>query len=531
MGRVHTYANTAAAVAVQMDRALTARPGEPHRLAAESEIAFTAHRLGCVPTKAAPTPLDCDLSFAYEAGALQWGHFVESWLIVLQEAGLRTGAARGGRGSGWPLDGKLDAWRPPSLSDGGGPAVWQLRLPNGDRIAYSKRLAALGVTRLIDVYGGHESPGAASWATWEQVEQRLLIGTATPLDKWIKLVSDDYRRLITELRRIGEARRWLVWFHGLQGDAPVRESPAVERRLRAVQAGSPIKTVLDAKESGLEGDTDPEYLVEWQGFDDESEREWVSSATVEHHWGLHEWLGSEPDRRAAAREAMDSVRARRGVAHFLFADEAVRVLGERTSRALFEGDDKRLHGRDTDVLRLVETLQTWAARVSQPARAADNLKDDRAAERELRWEVAEEQTFFGGQLRSDAAGDGALHDGVAPGVRDALAAAVADDDGEEDSVGAMPESGGASGFLPEDAREAWHEDPEATRGRVPSLAPGSASEIDWAEHERGRARLLDVRDLRHALRGDSVASLWVWRSEEERQGHRRVALQAVKHPA
>jgi hypothetical protein len=146
MGRMHTYAQSGTAVAVQIDRALSARQGEPHRFAAESEIALTAHRLGCVPTRSSPTPLDCDYSFVYDAGALRWGHMIESWITVLQQARVRTRSTAGGTKGGSPLDATLAAWSTGRAADGGGPSLWLLKETSGTRTPYSKRLVSIGVT-------------------------------------------------------------------------------------------------------------------------------------------------------------------------------------------------------------------------------------------------------------------------------------------------------------------------------------------------------------------------------------------------
>ena len=58
LGLHHVYVHTGAATVLHVDKALRGRMGAPHRLALESELALTAHRLGFVSTWQEPTPLD-----------------------------------------------------------------------------------------------------------------------------------------------------------------------------------------------------------------------------------------------------------------------------------------------------------------------------------------------------------------------------------------------------------------------------------------------------------------------------------------
>ena len=178
--------------------------GSHDGLAAQSELALTAHRLGCVPTSAAPTPLDCDSSFAYEAGTLRWGHFIESWLIVLGHARVRTRNTGASRGTAQPLDAGLPAWSPPpTAADGGGPSIWMLVCDNGRRVTYSSRLAraraSLGIVRLIDAYGGRDELGEPRWWTWGEVRSYYVVQCAEPLPSWLRQVQLEYSRLLREL--------------------------------------------------------------------------------------------------------------------------------------------------------------------------------------------------------------------------------------------------------------------------------------------------------------------------------------------
>ena len=354
MGRLHTFAITGAAVAVQMDRALSARPGEPQGHTVQSEVALTAHRLGCVPTADAPSPLDCDFAFAYDAGALRWGHAVESWLIVLGDARIRTRYTGANRGTLQPLDGSLPAWRPPTAVDGGGPAIWLVARPGGRRVEYSSRLASIGVVRLVDIYGGRDVDGEPRWMTWGEAQSYYVVQCAEPRPAWMRRVRREYERLIDELGDADEARHWLSWYDNLVlGERP-DESSEVALRLRLMRQGWPASQVLDAKESGIIGNDDPDYLVHWHGLPD-SERSWEGTEAVLHHWRRHEVWADDNARHADARVAMAAAR-KGGVAPFHFRTAAERGLGDGVWAALRSGEPNRLEGKDEEVVAALELL-------------------------------------------------------------------------------------------------------------------------------------------------------------------------------
>ena len=521
MGRLHTFATTGAAIAVQMDRALSARPGEPQGHAVQSEIALTAHRLGCVPTEDAPSPLDCDFGFAYDAGGLRWGHVVESWIIVLGHARVRARYTGANRGTRQPLDGGLPAWSPPTPLDGGGPAVWTLTDGHGGRIRYSSRLAALGVVRLVDVYGGRDAGGAPRWRTWEETQAYYVVQCGEPQPAWLQRVRREYEQLMVDLAGQREACQWLSWYDEMALGRLPEEAAGVALRLAAMRDGWPVSHIVDVKDSGIAGDDDPDYLVHWHGLD-EQERSWEGTSSVLHHWRVHQQWSDDRARRADAVAAMATARAA-GVAPFHFRTAAERGLGEGVWSALRSGAPNRLEGRDEQVVAALQLLEQHARRVSAPRSASMNLVDDRERVATLEWTVESAQTFFGGQLTRAPLGDGveAARRRTAR-AEAAIAADLGDDgaDGDDAGRGGVPVTDAADeAYAPWAVGELWPPHLAVGRGRVPSLAPRDADERERVAAAAAPVRA-DVSDLRMALERGGGSQRWRWADEDEAARYR-----------
>ena len=212
LGQTHSYAHTAAATCLHVDKALRAPPGEPHRVAMEASLALTAHRLGFVSSAAAPTPLDWTPSYATDV--LRHEYTIEAWLLSLQRAGMRTrhahsdaaAAARAQRGrppaSATPMDHLLQFNTPPD--DGGGPVVWECV----DARVFSRELCQLGIVRAVDMYGGRQQ-GRGRWMTWGEVQ-----GYYAPeltLRSSMRAAEAQYMALVASLTS-SEADVWLQWF-------------------------------------------------------------------------------------------------------------------------------------------------------------------------------------------------------------------------------------------------------------------------------------------------------------------------------
>ena len=109
----------AAALCDELSRALAGRDGEPARLAIESQIALTCHRLGFEPTEACPTPLEWWP--AHLVGHLSEEMIGEAWLLYRMRAGV------GCRHSGAPSQGALsrEAWLVVGERRASSPLLWE----------------------------------------------------------------------------------------------------------------------------------------------------------------------------------------------------------------------------------------------------------------------------------------------------------------------------------------------------------------------------------------------------------------------
>ena len=284
------WCTAAAALCDEVARGLAGRDGEPARLALESLVALTCHRLGYEPSRTCPTPLEWFPT--HLMAHLSEELVVEAWLLYR----LRTGV--GARHSGATSQGALvrAAW---VISDerAASPLLWEQL-----GCTFSRRLCALGLVRLADVYGGTgdgaaesagDGPGGGGggddrgdegaisggrWLLWEEVQEIYGGGGVvfTPAD------AREYARLVRELdgRSLSRARRPLFGA-GPGVDAPqtpatiewrtrrARQRPGVDAELRLARewlrrrasGALPVEAVRAARRCG----DGLEFLVREQG--------------------------------------------------------------------------------------------------------------------------------------------------------------------------------------------------------------------------------------------------------------------------
>ena len=99
----HAYESTATATLRHVDKGLRAPPLHPHRVAIESQLAWSAWGFGWVPTAQEPTPLDW-VPEEHERAQMKDEFVMEAWWLAKWAAGLKTHNSGAGRGTGFPLD-------------------------------------------------------------------------------------------------------------------------------------------------------------------------------------------------------------------------------------------------------------------------------------------------------------------------------------------------------------------------------------------------------------------------------------------
>lgn len=90
-----TWPHAAAALVVEMDRAINAEATAPVRVAAASRVGSEYWRLGWRPSAEEPVPLAWDSLSQHTAGMLVEEGVVEAYVMYLGMAGLQTRAAAG----------------------------------------------------------------------------------------------------------------------------------------------------------------------------------------------------------------------------------------------------------------------------------------------------------------------------------------------------------------------------------------------------------------------------------------------------
>ena len=117
MDLAHAYESTGGATIRHVDKGLRAPPLAPHRVALESQIAWSAWGLGWLPTKEEPTPLDWEPT-AGDLAQMKDEFIVEAWWLAREAAGLVTRNTGAGRGTGFHLDPGIALYE--QTCDGGG---------------------------------------------------------------------------------------------------------------------------------------------------------------------------------------------------------------------------------------------------------------------------------------------------------------------------------------------------------------------------------------------------------------------------
>ena len=269
MGIEPAVCTAAAALCDEVARGLAGRDGEPARLALESLIALTCHRLGYEPSEACPTPLEWFPT--HLVAHLSEELIVEAWLLYR----LRTGI--GARHSGATSQGALarEAWVV-SSERATSPLLWEQL-----GCTFSKRLCALGIVRLADVYGGRVDDGEVGggrWLTWDEVRDIYGGGGVafTPAD------AREYERLLREL----DGRSLLRGGEAMLGACPplpatiawrerrARQRPEVDDELRLAREWLRLRASgdlpVEAVRAARRGSRGLEFLVREQGaLDDE----------------------------------------------------------------------------------------------------------------------------------------------------------------------------------------------------------------------------------------------------------------------
>jgi hypothetical protein len=166
MGHTHAYSMAAAALFDQIDRALSANEGEPHRHAVEAQIAETCWRLGCRrihPLEWHPTHIEHELSE---------DNIIEAWILTklrMRKRGVRTGTR---------LDGALsdERWQERrSEVIRNGPRLWEAASDLEREIwgavpvhEFRGVLARAGVA----TWGDITNMCSGAWLTWREVCER-----------------------------------------------------------------------------------------------------------------------------------------------------------------------------------------------------------------------------------------------------------------------------------------------------------------------------------------------------------------------
>ena len=387
-GVIHLYAHAGAAVFDQVDLALSGELGEPDRLYVEAQIAMTGVRLGYVPSREAPTPLDWHPT--HLDGHLRDEYYIEAWLQHKLRAGIRS-RSWPQREDGWPLDRRL--WKAPE--DGGGCVVWER-----PGVVFSRGLVGLGLVRWVDMYH------AKGWASWEVISDRLLVHTQGRSSSWENKIALEYKNLVGVTLRDAVAVRWLRAFSDKwHGEDPPRHVAPLQEEIDKYRQGYEIERIVDVRESGALNEL--EYLVQWKGFPllGDTDR-WEPERRLAE--------GLSPGEAAHLRDSLEQARARKRedgqpsvMPHGALAELRAHFGVQGWSD--LRGGDIRAQGEQLEQVALI--LERRAVRAAFPRELAGQLETLRggkyaaAAKRRL-VPAPIGKTLFGGHLPV-AMGEGA----------------------------------------------------------------------------------------------------------------------------
>ena len=423
MGFEPAACTAGAALCDEVARGLAGRDGEPARLALESLIALTCHRLGYEPSAACPTPLEWFPE--HLESHLSEELVAEAWLLYRLRAGV------GGRHSGAESQGALAsaAWRVDS-ERASSPLIWEQL-----GCTFSRRLCALGIVRLADVYGGasqegaggggagagggaaggdggrggddgeggegDEGEGGGRWLDWGEVQSIYGGGgvafTAADGREYVRLLRElDGRSRVTPRQDepgAGTAQGLLAATAGWRAER-ARGQPGVDSELRMArawrareQAGDlPPEAVRAARRSG-EG---REFLVREQGALADA---WWAEALLNERLGLV--AGEERARLEAEAQS-----ARVSLAPQSFSG----WLEERGERSVLETAARASDSDEVSRARC-ELLSSFFERYVHAARRAQAgatpIAEDLGAREALRHTAPPQQSLFRGDETKD----------------------------------------------------------------------------------------------------------------------------------
>ena len=197
MGHEHAYAIAAAALIDQVDRALCARDGEPHRIAVIAAIEQTCYRLGCRGT----APIEWEPRHLMTH--LNEDNPIEAWLMAKIRTGIKSVATQCERDKAItsPMNPKTGGtW------EERGPRLWEDdRMRSGTETkacTFSRQWAEHGIVQWADMIG---TDTRKLITKWEQMQER---------HPALQDTEENRKRLITlntemTTRNDGAVREWL----------------------------------------------------------------------------------------------------------------------------------------------------------------------------------------------------------------------------------------------------------------------------------------------------------------------------------